>query len=66
MSLTLVRSLAETPAEPVPLSELAPWAERARRVLSRFTPLFVADLAAQDEARKESEAHNVFCSAITQ
>lgn len=52
-------SLLETPAAPVPLGELAPWAERARAELGRFTPLFVADLVEQDE---EGEAHAEFVS----
>lgn len=52
-------SLLETPAAPVPLAELAPWAERARTVLGQFTPLFVADLVEDDE---EGEAHAVFVS----
>ncbi|MFJ8752010.1 hypothetical protein ACIREO_22170 [Streptomyces sp. NPDC102441] len=46
-------SQLETPAAPLPLSELAPWAERARAVLSRFTALFVADLVAQNEDADE-------------
>ncbi|WP_424892222.1 hypothetical protein [Streptomyces sp. XH2] len=50
-------SLLETPAAPVPLSELAPWAERARAVLGQFTPLFVADLVEEDD---ESEARAAF------
>jgi hypothetical protein len=53
--------LLETPAAPVPLSELAPWAERARAVLSPFTALFVADLVAQDEDAEERDAFVAYC-----
>ncbi|MEU5193653.1 hypothetical protein AB0G86_06255 [Streptomyces scabiei] len=56
-------SLLETPAEPVPLSELAPWAERALAVLSRFTALFVADLVAQDEDADERAEFVAYCDA---
>ncbi|MFF1680765.1 hypothetical protein ACFVYG_32595 [Streptomyces sp. NPDC058256] len=54
-------SQLETPAAPVPLSELAPWAERARAVLSRFTALFVADMVAQDEDSEERAEFAAYC-----
>ncbi|MGW2421384.1 hypothetical protein ACWC0C_19420 [Streptomyces sp. NPDC001709] len=52
-------SLLESSSMPVPLSELSPWAERARAALGGFTPLFVADLVEEDE---EGEAHAAFMS----
>jgi hypothetical protein len=59
--LTADASLLETPAAPVPLSDLAPWAERALAVLSRFTALFVADLVAQDEDADERAEFAAYC-----
>ncbi len=49
----------KTPLAPLPLAALAPWAERARAVLGRFTPLLSADLVAQDE---EDDARAEFVS----
>ncbi|MCX4682055.1 hypothetical protein OG413_43525 [Streptomyces sp. NBC_01433] len=56
-------SLLETPVEPVPLSEFAPWAERALAVLGRFTALFVADLVAQNEDADERAEFAAYCEA---
>ncbi|MCX4827033.1 hypothetical protein OG883_46200 [Streptomyces sp. NBC_01142] len=54
-------SVLETPSAPVPLSDLAPWAKRARAELSRFSALFGADLVAQDEDSDERAAFVAYC-----